>query len=282
MALPANLSAQDLTRLLELFPLKSLKEEWPDKKGTKEDLCKEIAKEKDLGRIADFVDKSLNLCKQNVYVFDIDPLALPAMPTVTAKGWVKKVGKTHAMYLIRVQFKVVLRDPFEETTIDFAWPFTLDLVEKYLVLRFIVLEKNIATYFQRPFVKGVRNIDEQEIIESLKQNNKLKAVDLNKGVKKQWSSDVMDARRTHYKKPTSTASEAMDEERGIKKDNPELYAILMKSPLYRTLFIVPATAKRKEVPLWIDPTQGTINFPRYSETMGNTDNVIREILKKNN
>jgi hypothetical protein len=282
MALPASSSEQDLVRLLDLFPVKCLKEAWPDKKGTKEEICKELAGERELERIAKFLDDYFNFCKQHVHVFKVDSATIP-----NSAGAAKLIRKAtgaepHGLYTARVKYTVVLRDPFQETTVDFLWPLRIDIIGKQqLLLRFVVLEKDIGTRVNRPVIRADRSLDEPDIIEPLQQELDFAGLDLNKGVKKLWSTDYMDARRTNYKKPNSTAWEAMDEARGIKKDNPELYALLMRSPLYDTLFIIPATENRKEVALWIDPTRGTIRFPRYAENMGDTDNVIREILKKN-
>lgn len=281
MALPANCSEQELIRLLELFPIKSLREAWPNTKGTKDELSKEIAIQRDLEPIADFVDANFNLCKQHVYVLGTNTPKLP--PGADVAVMVKKAAgaEPHALYVARVEYAVVLRNPFEEITLPFLWPFRVDLIGKHFLLRFVVLEKNLATYLNRPLVKADRSLDEENVLESFGANLALKAVDLNKGVKKLWAADFMDARRAQYKKPNSTATEAMDEARGIKKDNLDIYKLIVKVPLYETLFVIPATKEKKEVALWIDPTRGKIRFPRYAENMGDTDNVIRDILKKN-
>jgi hypothetical protein len=192
-------------------------------------------------------------------------------------------AEPHALYLARVTYTVVLSDPFAQTTLDFLWPIRLDVIGQQLLVRFVVLENNLASYVpkQRSVVRDKRNLEEDDILDSLKTALQLTAVDLNKGVKALLAKDFMDARRTQYKKTNSTASEAMDEQRGIKKDNPDVYEQMKKAPLHLTLCVIPPTKTKKEVALWIDPSLGTIRFPRYSDNMGDTDYVIRELLKTN-
>ena len=51
-----------------------------------------------------------------------------------------------------------------------------------------------------------------------------------------WDEDYMDSFRTKFKKPKSLATEYMDEELGIKKNNPELYEELKFSVMFVTNF----------------------------------------------
>jgi len=36
-------------------------------------------------------------------------------------------GVSHALYMSRVTYDIVLRDPLEETTLDFLWPIKIEL-----------------------------------------------------------------------------------------------------------------------------------------------------------
>jgi hypothetical protein len=101
-------------------------------------------------------------------------------------------------------------------------------------------------------------------------------------VKKLWGDGFMDSPKTHYKKSISTASEAMDEERGIKEFYPDLYELVKDSLLLNALFIVtPRTDGFSVTAFSMEPSKGCINFPRYSERRGDTDYVVNEILRHN-
>jgi hypothetical protein len=95
----------------------------------------------------------------------------------------------------------------------------------------------------------------------------------------------MDSSRARYKRPQSMAFEAMDEERGIKETDPELYARLQDSVLFSSLFVInPEHERAKDLTVShvsIDPSTGYIAFPRYADRPGDTDRVIREILTNN-
>jgi hypothetical protein len=108
----------------------------------------------------------------------------------------------------------------------------------------------------------------------------LAPADLHKGIKKLWSDGFMDSSRAKYKTPISTAQETMDEERGIKEYNPDLYGILQQSPLFTTLFQIPED-KGTVTSFSADPSNGLIGFSRYSEKVGDTDYVIEQILANN-
>lgn len=78
----------------------------------------------------------------------------------------------------------------------------------------------------------------------------------------------------------SLASEAMDEERGIREYNPELYEILLDSVLLNTVFVIQEENCGVSA-FSADCANGFLGFPRYSEAEGNTDFVIDEILRHN-
>jgi hypothetical protein len=279
MAALDTASDQDVKRLLELFPSVNLRKAWPGIKGSKEELCFAVAQQL-RNEVIDFVDETFSCCKQHVYVLDQkpdEPVGAPA--EVAGAQAAKVVPNSHSLYVVRVKHRVVLRDPLEETSIDFLWPVRVEASAQHLVIRFVTLEKNLGSYFDRPYYVGDRDVDEKDIVPPM--TNGLVPADLHKGVKKLWGDGFMDSHRTSFKKPTSRASEAMDEERGIRENNPELYALLQDTPLYNTIFTVPPEKDSTVSVFSVDPTRGYIAFPRYSDTVGDTDFVIREILKNN-
>jgi hypothetical protein len=128
--------------------------------------------------------------------------------------------------------------------LDFLWPIRLDLTDNHVIVRFVVLEKNLSSYFDRPYLVSGRSA-------------------------------------AKYKKAISSASEVMDEELGIKEHNPALYEILVDAMLRDTLFLIPADKGSSVSAVLIDPSNGRMAFPRYSERKGDTDAFIHAILQHN-
>lgn len=271
---------KEIKRLLELFPIANLRAVWTSVKGNKEELCHEVAAGHEYAQIANFVDENLGCCKQHMYVFSHGGKK-PALPDQIADGGQVKKAKDHALYIIRSVNKVVLKDPLEETTLEFLWPIRLDVTDTHLIVKFVVLEKNLGAYFERPYYLGDRGIDEKDVLVDLIASLGLKPTDLHRGVKKLWDDGFMDTWRTKYKKPRSLASEAMDEELGIREHNPELYEVLVESPMYQTLFKISRDKELSVEVFSVDPTRGALAFLRYSDNVGDTDFVVREILKHN-
>ncbi|MBZ5493674.1 MAG: hypothetical protein LAO76_22375 [Acidobacteriia bacterium] len=278
MAILQQASTDDRKRLLELFPVTNLRHNFQVKgtRATKEEICFAAAGDnsaQQIAKVAKFVDDHLCCCKQHVYVFSQDgPVALP---NDVADGEKVLDGGRHALYLSRAKYSVVLRDPLEETTLEFLWPIRIEIHGQYLVLRCVVLEKNVTSYFdERPAYVAGKTLTEKTILAGIGMNQ----ADLNKGIKKLWADGFLESSRSNFKKPFSLSSETMDEAKGIKEHYPEVYAIMQESPLYTTLFQV--AEKNSVAEFSADPSHGIIGFGSYSEK-GDTDGIIEKIISNN-
>lgn len=271
-------SVQDLKRLLELFPVASLRQTWPDLKGTKEEICFTASQAKDYERIQKFLSEQFGCCKQHVYVFE--PGAEEGFPE-TLGGEAVTIGeKTSALFLLRARYEIVLRDPLEEANLDFLWPIRLEfaLSGKFALLRFVVLEKTVSQYFDRPCYVAGRSIEEKDVVGEASAWVGAR-VDVHKGIKHLWGNGFMDSPSAKLKKAMSMASEIMDEELGIREHNPDLYGQVADNTLLSALFQI--GDKEQGVSVFsVQPSNGYLAFPRYSDK-GATDHVISEILKHN-
>jgi len=282
VAILATAPVQEIKHLLELFPIDNIRDKWPHLKGNKAEISKAIAEARDVAAISKFLNDNLSCCKQHVYIFSHEedvhlPSSLPSGEQLLSTPGVQST------YLVRVRYRVYLSNPLEEKTLDFLWPVRIDLLPKHLVVRFVVLERDIGTYFDREYQLGGRSIDEDDILACLAASGHLSPTDLHKGIKKLWADDFMDCHRAKYKKPISVASEAMDREKGIKKNNPELYKVLRKSTLLNAVFHVsPDGATPCTVSAFsTEPPVGFVGFTRYTEKREDTDLVIGKILESN-
>jgi hypothetical protein len=270
-------SVDDRKRLLELFPLADLRETWPHK-GTKEELCYAAASDASpdqLAKVVKFADDHICCCKQHIYVFAHDGSA--TLPESIVDGEKVFEDESHALYLARVSYVVVLRNPLEETTLEFLWPVRIERTDHYLIVRCVVLEKNTSSYFDRPAYVARKSLNEKSVLAGIPPE--AAAADINKGIKKLWADGYIESTRSDYKKPYSTATEKMDEERGIKEHYPEVYAIMQEAPLYLTVFEVTDNENSVES-FSTDPSHGLIGFTSYSD-LGDTDVIIDKILTSN-
>ena len=140
------------------------------------------------------------------------------------------------------------------------------------------MEKNASSYFQRPAYVAGKTVIEKTVLAGIA-TAALSPADLNKGIKKLWDDGFLESTRSNFKKPFSTSSETMDEEKGIKEHYPEVYAIMQESPLYTTLFQV-TDEKSKVETFSADPSHGIVGFTSYC-AKGGTDDIIEKIISNN-
>jgi hypothetical protein len=280
MAILQGASLQDRKRLLELFPIALFREVRPELKGTKDEVCYAVAENIIPEAMIAFIRAHLPRCKQHVYIFD-SAKNLNELPDAVHGGErVFLAGNNEALYIIRTSYSVVLKDPLEETELDFLWPILVQRNHQYLLARFVALEKNVSAYFERQCYVVRKSIEEKTVLQDLGLANEPRT-DLHRGIKTMWDNGFMDSPRAKFKKPMSLASEAMDEELGIREHNPELYEVLLDSVLLNTLFLINEDQHCGVSAFSADCANGYLAIPRYSGSERNTDFVINEILRHN-
>jgi hypothetical protein len=281
MALLQAASVEQLRRLLEFFPAATLKAEWPGTKGQKKpDACEIIAKTKDVERIKSFVLAHFAHCRQHVLLLgkpENEADILAAFPPVDTLGTLS--GGT-TIYLSSVPYSVYLLNPMEEVNIDVLWPIRVDVKDKIIVVRTVVLERDPPNYSGRDCIKSVRKLDEKKIVQDLSALTFL-PLDINKGVKALWSSKYMDAFRSSFKKANSTQTEVMDGEIGLRENAPDVFNELTSKPLLNTYFRTDASIENSLGIFQINATLGRIGFTSFTENPGDSDAIIEAILKGN-
>ncbi len=281
MSLLHDASKTDLKRLLGTFPVTALKAGWPSVKGTKEEICFAAAEERDPDKIISFMETNFARCRQHVYIFSAPEGMMGDPGAAVPDAEVLSVdGGGRSMILTTASFDIFLKDPSEEAIVEFLWPMRFEKLYNFLVFSLIILERNPCIYFDRDCFKLSRSIDERGIVKNIESLGYLRA-DLHRGVKTLWEENFMDSHRTNFKKPKSTAMEAMDQELGIKEHNPTLYEELQSATLFTTLFQVSPGSDCCVDEFHVDPSGGYIAFPRYTEGAGDADYVVQELLKKN-
>lgn len=288
-----NSKSELFKRLLKLFPVKSLKENFALDVRTQDEMVNEIVKSGTQETIFNFVAQNINLAKQHIYIFnhnfgnDYKNIESNFIPYKSYRKEVKK-DEINFVYFHNLPFTAVVTNPLETTDINFYWPFKVTIDRKNLFIQFIILEKNINSYFpaDRKVVHAEKQLEEDQIVEGivnhLKVKNKISVCDLNKGIKKLWEQDLIDSKYVKYKKSKSTTTEAMDESFTVKKQYPEVYKELVNAPLNKTIFQVIDDVNEEYCNHFsIDPNEGKISIPTFPKNIIHIDNVVRKIIQHN-
>ncbi|HCT29454.1 MAG TPA: hypothetical protein DIW31_01680 [Bacteroidales bacterium] len=285
-----NTSQDLLKRLIKLFPVKVLKEEF-NLTSTSDSLYDEIIQNINESLIKDFVYSNINLTKQHIYIYDIDKtfninsFKRESFPFPVIKSSSAANELTIVISPI-VDFSVVLSNPYEETNIQFHQPFIIRLKEKKLIIQSTILEKKIGAYFEsnRKVLDVVKVNDELESILKVMGyflDYSFNICDLNKGVKHMWEKDTIDSKYVKWKKNRSTTTESMDEDYTLKSQYPDVYKSLMKSPLNKTIFKYLLNDELLPEHFTIDPSNGELSVPIFPKNQNQIRNVIDGILSQN-
>lgn len=286
-----NTKNEVLARLLRLFPAKKIKSQW-SVKGSKDDLVADIAKKKSDDEIHQFARDNSGLTKQLISVRSNETIPLAKLPpsilsfgNLISKEEMK--GRVEYFYLLDLVYNVILQAPLEKAELHFKWPVKVVFENKHFLIYVTIMEQNVKSYYplERSAIVATRNLREEDIVfgvcDTLKLDSTKSALDLNKGIKALWDSNLFDAFNTRFKKANSTSSEAMDKGRLLKRDNPQDYAILIRKPLLKTGFVFLTKSDQFPDHFIANPTFGEISIPTYSDDINVSENVIREILKYN-
>jgi hypothetical protein len=274
-------SKEDVQLLLELFPLSALKSNWTHFKGNKQDICEKVAEAGDSARVASFVAANFARCKQHIYAFqpadDAPNDFRRVLPNVDVLADSENGG---TVFLGVSKYTVLLRDPFSMEEIELLWPMRFQQTDRATILSFVILERDVRPLFDREVVNVRRHLDEKDIILQINAAGHM-PLDLNKGVKRLWREDYMDAFRSKFKKARSTTTEAMDREQGIKATNRDLYDEMMVLPMFETLFRTNGNGDRALDVFQINPSAGSLRMMRYSDGASGSDELVQRILQKN-
>ena len=276
-----------LSRLLNLYPVSSLKDKWPQHRK-KDEILAWVVENADRKEIREFLNEYLSCCKQHVHLFSHknDVRNLPRFRIPEAEKVAEpKVGVAQSLfYVAEVEFHVVFTNPLGEDRIKFLWPMRLEFSREHLVVRFVMMEKNVRTYFPNALSSRTvgRSLSETAILGHLKEVlTELVPLDINKGIKHLWNADRIDSIKMKYRKSKSMATESMDAGAGIKKTYPEQYKELIKRPLHDGTFKVAENAETSIDGFLSNPTFGYLGFSSYSEHQGDTEAFVSEIIANN-
>ncbi len=284
MPILSNASQVQLAGLLNLFPISHLRSVWPDlKQLKKEQLCEEVAKIVQPSPLANFLDTHFSTAKQHVHVFDRPAKDAPAIPTSIFDGEIiKTIDASRVLFAVRRSYGFFLPGPpAVEKTVELLWPVLVETTKTHGSIKFITLERSFIEAFAGAAYPTTKGVAEQVIVDGLTAAMQLTKCDLHKGTKALWKGKTMDAHRLNYLEPGSTVSRKMNEEKGVRETDPVLFQSLMKWELRKTTFRLDAKKKTSVKDFTVDPSEGTVVFSSYSEAMGDSDDVVNQIVSHN-
>jgi hypothetical protein len=277
MTILKEASHLELQQMLELFPVSNLKQGWPNLTGEKSEVCDQIATKRDVESITAFIDEHIGSCRQHVYIFAANQnTSVPE--TLGDSELIAMVAGLHSVFVGVKNIVVIMTDTLERKTLRFLWPVKVQISEGHLIVRFVTLEKDIAAHVSGAYIAEDKGLDENDLLSSIG----LMSCDIHKGIKKLWDDNFMDCPRLKYIDPESTTETAMKEARGIRKNNSELYDKVKTLEIVRaTFFTEQGLTKTSLRGFAVEPSKGYLAISRYSETKGDSDYAIVEIIKHN-
>lgn len=280
-----------LFRLLNLYPLDDLRENWQLKAKTKSDLITEILKVAEEQQIVTFCQSKHEVSKQHLFIFENESNNLEAFPTPLLSTHAPSASnlandEIHEFYLLPVTYTVVAGPPYRDVELRFLWPVAVLANKRYTIMALTILEKNIDAYLakgERAYSVD-RNLDEETILRYLTGNMPeavtLSRADLNKGVKALWDKDKIDAPMGRWQEAKLVASATMIGKYLLKRDAPEKYKEAIKGPLLKMLFVGVDSEADFQTQFSTSASDGEIMFNRFSKP-NEVSNVVRAILTAN-
>lgn len=277
-------------RLLRLFPVKVLKEHF-NSTNVSDELYNEILNGNSKPTIDSFCYVNLEHTKQHIYIYNIGQTPTPNNLNINQfpidiVHQTNLNGVTSITISPIVDFRVILTNPFEETTLRFHQPIQILLSNTHLIFYATILEKNMSNYFDqnRRVINAEKVNDEISIIEQvcahLAHLNPT-VCDLNRGIKQLWANDLVDSKYAKWKKDRSTTTETMDENYTLKSQYPDVYQNLVNAPLRKMIFKYLRDDEALPDHFTVDPSSGQISIPLFSKNANQNKNVVREILSNN-
>ena len=286
-------AAQARERLLNLFPANAIRSAWSLGNVTKERAVEQLVRTASTQDANAFAFDNFPLTKQHAHLFlpssALDPSAsLNPITDETIVSRREQDGETQYFYLLDLKFEAVFLDTLERQYLEFKWPILVVVRPHLLRVKFTTIERDLRSYF--PDAGRVtfsrRSVDEKTILkiiqdELLHSNIRLAALDINKGVKALWAQGYIDSQDARWKKQRSTTTETMDERFFLKRDLPEVYETVRRSPLLKAQFQFMRDQDQFVSHFVVEASGGILRFPTYGNRRENTLNVIAKILELN-
>jgi len=287
-----SINSQDevYKRMVKAFSVNASKEIFnlQEYKERQDELVTRIVQTFTTLQIETILFNNFSLLKQHVYIYNYAGV-LPAN-YLTNHPYIKsstKVNNNHTIYnlIFPTTFDFFNRGTNSVNSIDFLIPVQIHQKGTKLLVFINILERNVASLISDKVVAVNRDVNDDTILNSfvestIHHNVQLTKCDLNKGIKKLWADDEVDAFKVKFKKDKSTSMEIMDEDKLLKRDMLVVYNELIKTPLIQTNFRV---LKQNNLINYfvVDPSKGIFYFSVYPQHQSGINDLIDLVLSNN-
>jgi hypothetical protein len=288
LTLDINSSVEINKRLIKVFSVSALKEvfnlnEYKEKQA---ELVERVIETTSVTIINQTVFNNFSLLKQHVYLFDflgiIADSWLDNHPYFHSKN---KISSSHSVYNLLFPVTIEFFNKTSRTiqNIQFIIPVQINKKNTKLIIHINILERDVSAIIEDKVISTTRDFNDDTILNSIIQSAnpaRLTKSDLNRGIKKLWENDEVDAFKVKFKKSKSTSMEIMDEDKLLKRDMPAVYNELIKTPLIQTTFKV---LKQNNLLNYfvVDPTKGVFYFSIYPQHHNGINDLIDLVLTNN-
>lgn len=289
-----NSAAQLHERLLKLFPVKVVKDQFDPDATVQAEMLPEIAANHSAQAIKDFVIDKIGLTKQHNYFFrlgskfDRSKFPIGELPMQVISE-LHQDGNYIFFCLPVVEYDLAILPAGDQFTLQLYQPTRIVVRDKDLVIQATILERSASSYVdvpndQKVFEVKRRNTEEvfiQDTIAVFRQNTTVAICDFNKGIKALWDGNTIDATSVSYRNDKAMTTQAMDENMTVKEHMPETYKDIVNRPLSRTIFRPKIEKDKFSRNFAVDPSKGILRTSTYPEDPAQTWNIINEILRNN-
>ncbi len=237
LTLDINSSVEINKRLIKVFSVSALKEvfnlnEYKEKQA---ELVERVIETTSVTIINQTVFNNFSLLKQHVYLFDflgiIADSWLDNHPYFHSKN---KISSSHSVYNLLFPVTIEFFNKTSRTiqNIQFIIPVQINKKNTKLIIHINILERDVSAIIEDKVISTTRDFNDDTILNSIIQSAnpaRLTKSDLNRGIKKLWENDEVDAFKVKFKKSKSTSMEIMDEDKLLKRDMPAVYNELIKT-----------------------------------------------------
>ena len=287
--LDINAKSEVTKRLLKSLSVKSIKDvfELGDYKERQAELINFVVSKNTEKIIYEKLFDNFSLLKQHIYVYEAKGTFpndwLEKHPNIIS---ISKNTTSHniynLIYVANYKYFNITKSIAEE--IQFQLPVQIHRKGTKFILHINILERDLSSLVKDKLLKTSKDLNDDiiidDIIKSMPLTANLVKTDLNKGIKKIWHDNEVDACKVKYKKANSTSSEVMDEDFLLKAKYPETYNELIKAPLNQTTFRI--LEKTNLVQYFVvEPTRGTFSFTIFPQNHNGINDLIDIILNHN-
>lgn len=273
-------------RLLELLPVAVVKDMAGKKLSGQESIKRILAKRSSDEIQTNFI-KFFDVCKQHVHVFSLDG-DVPTLSSVSISEVRPSIlEKDNADLKVKYSFykttqKFVGPEREGVLVLDFIWPVKIVVSKEYIKVHVVLLEHGTESVGISRSDRRIPVHTEDQLLNYICLKEKLsgKVLNIDRGVKHMWKSDIIDSSRVQVKDSKSTKIESMDHGLLFKAEYPKAYVEYVQKPLLKTVFHVVKDHQLYGKKFVVDPSFGRVGFISYSSAKY-IDNVISYILKNN-